>query len=326
MSPLAASPEMRALAEKPVVTGAELETATNAAELIVDRNVFGRVSPWQKVEVVAALKDAGRKVAMLGDGVNDVLAIKNAHLGIAMGEGTRAAKTVSGIVLTTNRFDLLPATLEEGRTILRNLRRAGKLFLVKNVYMLILIVGSLMVFNLPFPLRPGQVTLLNFLTIGTPVLLIALGRERAAASREGFVREVGSFALRTGVVIGAAGMALHAYSARVRDDDADTQRTLLLTALVLLGLTSVLRVLSDGEPKRLTGDRKFYWLALAAVLLYLIALYTPPVGDFFYLVPLSFDQWELILNFVLPAIILILGSDILFGRHARLREAIGLRL
>jgi cation-transporting ATPase E len=317
MLPLAASPEIRALAEKPVVTGTELETAADAAELIATRSVFGRVSPWQKVEVVVALKGAGRKVAMLGDGVNDVLAIKNAHLGIAMGGGTRAAKTVSGIVLTTNRFDLLPATLEEGRTILRNLRRAGKLFLVKNVYTLILIVGALGVFGLPFPFLPQQVTLLNFLTIGTPVLLITFGKERAAAARADFVREIGSFALRTGLVIGAAGLALHAYSARVHEDNVETQRTLLLSTLVLLGLTSLLRVLTDGESGRLRGDWKFYLLTVGAMGLYLFALYTPAAADFFVLVPLSLVQWKLVFAFVIPASVLVVASDLVLRHGAR---------
>lgn len=310
--PLTASPEMRALADKPVVTGSELDSAANAAELIATGNVFGRVSPWQKVEVVAALKGAGRKVAMLGDGVNDVLAIKNAHLGIAMGEGTRAAKTVSGIVLTTNRFDLLPETLEEGRTILRNLRRAGKLFLVKNVFTLILIVGALAVFGLDFPVLPRQVTLLNFLTIGTPVLLVTLSREKSAATRADFVREIGWFALRTGVAIGASGLALFAYSARVCGDDLDTQRTLLLTTLVLLGLTSLLRVLTDGESGRLRGDWKFYLLAAGALLLYLLVLYVSPLADFFQLVPLSPGQWKVVFAFAIPAAVLLLISDFLF--------------
>src|SRR5262249_32955089 len=185
------------------------------------------VSPWQKVEIVTTLKAHGRHVAMIGDGVNDVLPIKNAHLGIAMGEGSRASKTVSGLVLETNNFDLLPETLEEGRTILRNVRRAGKIFLVKNVYTLLLIVGTLAVFRLPFPYLPQQVTLLTFLTIGVPALLIMLSRERSAAavSHARFLREVGGFAVRTGVVIGLAGLGLMALYARWSERQALPQQT-----------------------------------------------------------------------------------------------------
>src|SRR5262249_27262132 len=154
----------------PVVSGDELAKADNADHLIRSRGVFGRVAPRQKMQIVATLQGQGCHVAMIGDGVNDVLPIKKADLGIAMGEGSAASKTVSGLVLENNNFELLPATLDEGRNILRNLRRSGKLFLTKNVYSLMLIVASL--FGLPFPYVPQQVTLLNFLTIGIPAFLI----------------------------------------------------------------------------------------------------------------------------------------------------------
>jgi cation-transporting ATPase E len=345
----AAPAALRALAESPVVTGAELEKSAHAGELIRTRAVFGRVSPWQKVEIVRTLRAQGRHVAMLGDGVNDVLPIKNAHLGIAMGEGARASKTVAGLVLQTNDFGLLPEALEEGRTILRNLRRAGKLFLTKNAFTLILIVGALGVFGLPFPFLPQQVTLLNFLTIGVPAFLITLSRGRSAApSRPGFVREVGGFALRTGAVIGAAGLVamllaprwaevprratavtggastagllatpggpgpLLAASAVLAEGtvrQVQTQRTVLLSILVLLGLTTLLRVLTDGEVGWRPGDRKFVWLTLAAVSVYLAALYWPPAAYFFELTPLSMGQWVRVVTVVAPAYGVMWASD-----------------
>src|SRR5581483_8040078 len=149
-------------------------------------------------EIVEALQKMGHHVAMIGDGVNDVLPIKKADLGIAMGAGSSAARTVAGLVLQTNDFGLLPETLEEGRTIVRNLRRSSKLFLLKNVYTFILIVGFI-VLGGEFPYLPQQVTLLNFLTIGIPALVITLSKERStAATRSPFLREVGSFVLRSG--------------------------------------------------------------------------------------------------------------------------------
>ena len=120
---------------------------------------------------------------MIGDGVNDVLPIKRADLGIAMGEGSQAAKTVSSLVLENNDFAMLPETIEEGRTIVRNLRRAAKLFLVKNVYSVLLILFSISgLLELPFPYLPQQVTLLNWMVIGIPALLIAMTRERSRSS------------------------------------------------------------------------------------------------------------------------------------------------
>src|SRR5204863_3897098 len=211
------------LAREPVVSGDQL-AGPHKDELIATRSVFGRVSPRQKVEIVESLQKQGRHVAMIGDGVNDVLPIKKADLGIAMGEGSRAAKTVSSLVLQTNDFGLLPETLEEGRTILRNLRRSSKLFLLKNVYTLILILGFIFLGG-EFPYLPQQVTLLNFLTIGIPALVITLSRERStAATRSAFLREVGSFVLRSGLVIGIAGLVLLQWSRAVWPEDERVQR------------------------------------------------------------------------------------------------------
>jgi cation-transporting ATPase E len=341
VAPLAANataPALRALAEGPVVTGAELEASSKRTELIGTHGVFGRVAPEQKVEIVVTLKEQGRHVAMIGDGVNDVLPIKNAHLGIAMGEGSQASKTVAGLVLETNDFGLLPATLEEGRTILRNLRRAAKLFLLKNVYVLILIVGALGLFRLPFPFVPQQVTLLNLLTIGLPALLLTLGKGPAGPARPGFLREVGWFALRTGVVMGAAGLVLMLLSAPPRERRTVSataavgllgsptgfgplqaseslvshrelnegiireMRTMLLSLLILLGAASLPRVLTDGSARSMGGDRWFRWMTAAVVPLYLVALYWPPSAWYHELTPLSLTRWGLVLAVALPAL------------------------
>ena len=276
-----------------VVAGAELETAADAEELIRTRSVFGRVSPWQKVQIVQTLKAQGRQVAMVGDGVNDVLPIKNAHLGVAMGEGSQAAKTVAGIVLETNNFGLLPETLDEGRTIIRNLRRASNLFLVKNAYTFLIVVAALCVFDLPFPFAPQQVTLLNGLTIGLPALLIMLRRERsAAASRPDFLHEVASFVLRTGILTAAAGLTVMLVSARRLDDDETTQKTMLLSVLVLLGAVTLWRALIDGERGMLPGDRSLRWLPAATTLAYVLAMYAPWTARFFELAPLDGTRWD----------------------------------
>jgi cation-transporting ATPase E len=301
------------LARDPVVSGDELARAPNRVELIRTRSVFGRVAPQQKVEIVQTLQDLGRYVAMIGDGVNDVLPIKRAHLGIAMGEGSQASKTVSGLVLENNNFALLPETLEEGRTIIRNLRRSAKLFLTKNVYSLILIVpGALGLFGLPFPYVPQQVTLLNWLVIGIPAFIIAITRERSRApTRPDFLREVGWFAVRTGVIFGVAGLVLLLVSIHVFDvRDPRTQRTLLLSLLVLLGVTALLRALTDGESQPLVGDRWLRWLAIAAIPAYLLALYLPFSYRFFQLEPLTEPrQWLLVVGVAIPAFLLCRLSD-----------------
>jgi cation-transporting ATPase E len=316
------APALRALAAAPVVTGAQLEGAADAGELIESHCVFGRVSPWQKVQIIAVLKSRGRHVAMIGDGVNDVLPIKNAQLGIAMGEGSRAARTVSGMVLETNDFSLLPAALAEGRTILRNVGRAGKLFLAKNVYTVILVVLALFVFDLPFPYLPRQVTLLNFLTIGAPAVFVMLGKERGQRSaggprHVGFLAEVGSFVLRTGLVLGAAGVVL---MLRARPEGEAAVRTQLLTGLVLFGVATLLRALGDGEERRVHGDAALYLVAAAALPIYLVALYWPPVARFFDLTPLGVRQWADVLVVVVPALAVLLLADWLLPKYGQAKR------
>jgi cation-transporting ATPase E len=290
------------------VAGNELAAANNSAELIASHSVFGRVGPEQKVAIIKALQGLGRHVAMIGDGVNDVLPIKAADLGIAMGEGSPASKTVAALVLEKNDFSLLPETLEEGRTIVRNLRRSAKLFLTKNVYSLVLIlVYSLGMFGLPFPYIPQQVTLLNWLVIGIPALVIALGRERSAsATKPRFLREVGWFAVRTGVIFALAAVAVLLLSA---DHHEEVRRTMLLTVLILLGITALLRVLTDGEEKPLSGDGHFRLLAALVVPVYLLALYWSPSAHFFELTPLSWSQWGLVVVVAAGGYVTTLLSD-----------------
>jgi cation-transporting ATPase E len=277
------------LATEPAVTGDELETAPDREGLILRTGVFARVAPRQKSEIVDALRRHGHHVAFIGDGVNDVLPIKHADLGIAMGAGTGAAKTVSGMVLASDAFTLLPAALAEGRTIVNNLRRAAKLFLLKNAYTLFLIVAALGVLGLAFPYLPQQVTLLNLLTIGTPALFVMLSRAAPkAGARPRFLWEVGRFALTAGPVAGAAALAAFLWSG-ARGDDLDAQRTVLLTTLVLVGLGNAL-VIGEGE------RRVVVWVVLG-VPLYLAAMYfdtlTGVTGPayFFALTPLGSLQW-----------------------------------
>jgi cation-transporting ATPase E len=288
---------------EPVVSGDELAAAADPAGLIVAHSVFGRVAPQQKVEVVTALRARGHDVAMLGDGINDILPIKRADLGIAMGAGSAVTRAVAGLVLESNDFGLLPEALNEGRIILRNLGGAAKLFLLKNVYTCFLILVATGLCGLAFPYLPQQVTLLNVLTIGVPAFFITLTRGRPAApSGPGFLREVGWFAVVTGLVTGVAGLVLFLLSARGRGDPVEAQRTLLLSLLVVLGLGNLLRVLRHGEG--LLG----LW-APAALLLYLAVMYLPRAADFFRLVPLAPSEWGLVLAVALPAFAVCVAAD-----------------
>src|SRR5207244_1263219 len=141
----------------------------------------------------------------------------------------------------------------------------------KNVYSLLLILAYASgLLGVPFPYEPQQVTLLNWLVIGLPALAIALSKERsAAATKPRFLREVGWFAVRTGVVFALAGIGLFAVANQLGVEDLKTQRTFLLSLLILLGITTLWRALRDGEADTLRGDRRFRWLGIAAVPAYL---------------------------------------------------------
>lgn len=300
------------LAREPVVSGEELAHLPDAEKVIQERSVFGRVAPHQKLQIVEALQARGSRVGMIGDGINDILPIKRSDLGIAMGEGSAATKTVAGLVLENNNFELLPATLDEGRTIVRNVRRAAKLFLLKNVYTLVLIVGAMGFMRMPFPYEPQQVTLLNLLTIGVPAFLIMLGRPASGAPvRRGFVGEVAWFAGATGLIMGTAGLVVYRLGKAWYADDV-TQRTLLLSTLVLMGLGTVVRLVAERGNQATKGDGLVLGWVTLALPLYLLIMYLPPIATwegvplsaahFFALTALSAGQWALVLAVAAPAL------------------------
>ncbi len=170
-------------------------------DAVAEHTVFGRVTPDQKQAMVLALQERGHTVAMTGDGVNDVLALKKADIGVAMGSGSPATRSVAQIVLLNNSFATLPHVVAEGRRVIGNIERVAKLFLTKTVYsvLLALLVGLA---QLPFPLQPIHVTITGWFTIGVPAFLLSLAPNYERA-RPGFTRRVLDLALPCGVVVGA---------------------------------------------------------------------------------------------------------------------------
>ena len=150
-----------------------LETDEDIAAAVEKYTVFGRVTPDQKRRFVRALKAAGHTVAMTGDGVNDVLALKEADCSIAMASGSDAASQVSHIVLLESNFAAMPSVVAEGRRVINNIERSAALFLVKNIFSFSLAVISL-IFTLPYPVTSAQMSLVSALTIGAPGFVLAM--------------------------------------------------------------------------------------------------------------------------------------------------------
>lgn len=221
------------------------DDAGRLADLIEEKSAFGRVVPHQKREMVNALQERGHVVAMTGDGVNDVLALKEADLGIAMGSGTDAARATAKIVLLDGRFATLPAVVAEGRRVIANIERVAALFITKTVYALVLAV-SVGVAGLPFPFLPRHLTLIGSLTIGIPGFFLAL-EPNTARARPGFVGRVLRFAAPAGVAAAVATLAAYLVAREVigvSQDEARTTATLTLAGVGLVVLGLVARPLS----------------------------------------------------------------------------------
>ncbi|WP_406008273.1 cation-translocating P-type ATPase [Streptomyces sp. NBC_00637] len=169
--------------------------------------VFGRVTPQQKRDMVGALQSRGHTVAMTGDGVNDVLALKDADIGVAMGSGSEATRAVAQIVLLNNSFATLPSVVAEGRRVIGNITRVATLFLVKTVYSVLLAL-LVVCWQVEYPFLPRHLTLLSTLTIGIPAFFLALAPNTERA-RPHFVRRVMRYSVPGGAVAGVATFATY---------------------------------------------------------------------------------------------------------------------
>ncbi|MEU0836567.1 HAD-IC family P-type ATPase [Streptomyces sp. NPDC005969] len=172
------------------------------ATAMEENAVFGRVSPQQKREMVAALQSRGHTVAMTGDGVNDVLALKDADIGVSMGSGSEATRAVAQIVLLNNSFATLPSVVAEGRRVIGNITRVATLFLTKTVYSVLLAI-LVVCFQVEYPFLPRHLTLLSTLTIGVPAFFLALAPNKERAQPH-FVRRVMRYSVPSGLIAGIA--------------------------------------------------------------------------------------------------------------------------
>jgi cation-transporting P-type ATPase E len=237
------------------------------ADTLEEYTTFGRVRPDQKRAMVHALQSRGHTVAMTGDGVNDVLALKDADIGVAMGSGSSASRAVAQIVLLDNKFATLPHVVGEGRRVIGNIERVSNLFLTKTVYsvLLAILVGlaglASKIFGsdpLPFPFQPIHVTIAAWFTIGIPAFVLSLAPNSERA-HPGFVRRVMTSALPSGLVVGIATFTsyLVAYQGR---EATDVQQTQASTAALITLLVSSVWVLA-------VVARPYEWWRVALVTL-----------------------------------------------------------
>ncbi len=250
--------------------------------LVLRTTIFGRIAPEEKRRVVEALRDAGRYVAMVGDGVNDVPALKASRLAIAQGSGTQMARAVADVVLVNSEFSAVPAMVAEGRKILRNVQRVAKLFVTKSAFAAFLVL-SVGLTPIAYPLLPRHLTLAASLTIGIPGFFLALAPSRGGYSAQGFLRELSRFSLPAGTAAGLGVLSSYFFALNVLDFSVREARTVATTTLVLVGLYLILALEAEGR------RRSSAVALLAATLLagYVAVLLTPFAREFFLLAPLS---------------------------------------
>jgi cation-transporting P-type ATPase E len=211
------------------------------ADVVEATGVFGRVGPQQKQAMIRALQGRGHTVSMTGDGVNDVLALKEADLGVAMGSGAAVSRSVAPIVLLDSEFGSLPPVLAEGRRVIANVERVANLFVTKTVYATLLALSVGLV-HWQFPFLPRHLTIISSLTIGIPAFFIALApNDRRAVP--GFVERVLRFAVPAGVLAAAATMSAYglARSQDVPQIEARTTATITLFIVAMWVLAILAR-------------------------------------------------------------------------------------
>ena len=221
------------------------DTEAELIEHLEAKAVFGRVTPHQKRSMVSALQSRGHTVAMTGDGVNDVLALKDSDIGIAMGSGSDASRAVAQIVLLDNSFATLPRVLTEGRKVINNIERVANLFVAKAVYAVLItaVIGlmSFWVAGAAFPFLPRQLTLIGTFSIGLPGLFLSLAPSESLV-KPGFLQRVLRFSMPVGVV--AAAGTLIAYEIARRASSVDLSEARTAATMTLLGLGLVILALT----------------------------------------------------------------------------------
>jgi len=249
---------------------AELLAAVMAAPAI------GRISPEGKERVVRVLTEGGEYVGMLGDGVNDVPALKQARLAIAQGSGTQMARSVSDLVLVSGEFGEVPPMVGEGRQILRNIQRVARLFISKAIFTAFLVL----VIAIPsgvFPMLPRQFTLTSTFTIGIPAFLLALAPSSGPWRPEGFLRAIARFSIPAGLATGLGILVTYLLARHVFDCDLTQARSATAATVVVSGLAIVFALEDQPGTRRLIVGA----LCVTMALLFFGACAIPVAREFF---------------------------------------------
>jgi cation-transporting ATPase E len=262
----------------------EAQFAATAAEA----SVFGRITPQQKERLIKTLREQDHYVAMTGDGVNDVLALKRANLGIAMQSGSRAARSVADIVLLDDSFAVLPEAFKEGQRILNGMQDVLRLYMSRILYLAFLVAAIGFVGG-GFPFTPRQNAIISVITLSIPAFCLALWAKPGPTPHISVTARLAHFVIPAVVSVGLVGLAVYLYFLQISGDIFYAQTTLTYTAI----LCGILLIVFVEPPTQwwvggdvYSGDRRPTLLALGLALLFGLFLVVPPLREFYGLIPL----------------------------------------
>ncbi|MGD8806835.1 MAG: HAD-IC family P-type ATPase, partial [Chloroflexota bacterium] len=271
-----------------VVSGLDLANMDDAqiAVTAAEASVFGRITPQQKEQLIKTLRAQEYYVAMTGDGVNDVLALKNADLGIAMQSGSRAARSVADIVLLDDSFAVLPEAFKEGQRILNGMQDILRLYMSRILYLAFLVAAIGFVGG-GFPFTPRQNAIISVLTLSIPAFCLALWSEPGPTPHISVTTRLAHFVIPAVISIGLVGLAVYLYFLQITGDMIYAQTALTYTAI----LCGILLIVFVQPPTHwwaggdvYSGDRRPTLLAIGLLLLFVVFLVVPPLREFYGLI------------------------------------------
>ncbi|MCL4876963.1 MAG: cation-translocating P-type ATPase [Anaerolineae bacterium] len=298
-----------------VISGLELEKmdAETFARTAHEVSVFGRITPDQKENLVKVLKEQGYYVAMIGDGVNDVLSLKQAHIGISMQSGSTATRNAADIVLLNDSFAALPGVFVEGQKILNGMQDTMRL-LLSRTFFVVLIVTAVTLTGKAFPFLPRHDALISFINAGLPPIFLAAWARPGTPERN-LLGKAARFVVPAAFMLASVGFGVY-FCALEAGSDLETARTALVTVTIFCGMFLILFVKPPVQffavTDTLSADNRPVWLVVFLVIAYFALMLVNGLNDFFELKPLEITTyaalaaisaaWMLILRFILQRV------------------------
>ena len=305
--------------DEELISGAQIDEMDDEefADSVMDKAVFARLKPEHKLRIIKTLKKDKIYTAMIGDGVNDLPAIKESDMGIAMEEGSSITREVADIILLKNKFSLLPQIFDEGNKIVNTVSSIAKLFLTKNFIVIYLTLISLF-FLLEFPLTPRRVALINLFSIGLPSFIIALKNSNVSKTTK-FMEDLISFVLISAIVI-VGGAIAGEFLAEKMFDITQIEVKMIMMAIMIMTMTANYLTIVIRKSERNNKTYLFYGLLIVVLFIFFAVIKTDfilfnLIKTFYEIKPLKPEYWGLV------AVISLIGSAVLYLLQ-KLREKV----